>query len=274
MHRRIGMKMRDLMRTQPFTARESDLLGAAQRMMARIGSHHLPVVDGDRVTGMLSERDVLAYRAKADADEEWWRASVADAMTAPVHTAAPDDSLTEVAARLAAERIGAMPIVERGKLVGLVTTTDVLAAEVRVAMEAAPPTLATAADVMTAAPAAVSPEATLLEAVRILVDRGIRHLPVVDEGGGVLGMLSDRDVRDLVGDPQDFIASWKHDPMAVARVSDAMRKVAVTVAEDRPLIELASIFADEKIGALPVVARDGKLIGIVSYVDVLRALAR
>jgi CBS domain-containing protein len=268
------MKMRDMMRTHPMTARATDPLGAAQRAMARLGARHLPVVDGDRVTGILSERDVLAYRARADLDADWWRAPVGDAMTAPAQTAGPDDSLTEVAARLAAAKIGAMPIVERGTLIGLVTVTDVLAAEVREAMAAARPSLASAGDVMTPAPAAVAPDASLLEAVRIMVQRGIRHLPVVDEGGGVVGMLSDRDVRDLVGDPREFVASWQIDPVAVSRVADAMREVAVTIHDDRPVTELADLFADQRLGALPVVDKDGRLVGIVSYVDVLRALAR
>jgi CBS domain-containing protein len=55
-------------------------------------------------------------------------------MIASVQTAGPDDSLTEVAGRLAGSHIGALPIVERGALLGLVTVTDVLEAEVREAM--------------------------------------------------------------------------------------------------------------------------------------------
>jgi CBS domain-containing protein len=266
--------MRDVMRKHPMTARATDALGAAQRAMARLDARHLPVVDGDRVIGILSERDVLAYRARADLDADWWRAPVGDAMTAPAQTAGPDDSLTEVAARLAAAKIGAMPIVERGRLLGLVTVTDVLAAEVREAMAASRPTLATAGDVMTPAPASVGPDASLLEAVRVMVQRGIRHLPVVDEHGRVTGILSDRDVRDLVGDPRGFVASWQIDPSAVSRVADVMSEVATTVTEDRPVTELADLFADHRLGAMPVVGADGALVGIVSYVDVLRALAR
>jgi len=55
-------------------------------------------------------------------------------MISPPQTAAPEDSLTEVAGRLALAKIGAMPVVELGNLIGLVTTTDVLEAEVREAM--------------------------------------------------------------------------------------------------------------------------------------------
>jgi CBS domain-containing protein len=86
-------------------------------------------------------------------------------------------------------------------------------------------------------------------------------------------MLSDRDVRDLVGNPREFVAAWQLYPDAVSRVADAMREVAITVTEDRPVAELAELFAVHRLGAFPVVAADGVLVGIVSYVDVLRAFA-
>jgi len=267
------MRMRDLMRRDPWIVRETDALGAAQRTMARHAVRHLPVISDGRLTGILSERDLLAYRAKADPDEEWWKAPVSAAMTTPVQTAGPDDSLTEVAARLAASKLGAMPIVERGDLLGLVTATDVLAAEVQMAMGPSPRSFAAAEDVMTPTVSAIGPEATLLTAATLMVERGIRHLPVLDEAGMTIGMLSDRDVRDLVGDPTTYVKSHRRDPETTVRVRDAMVTQPITVREDRPLTELALLFADAKIGAVPVVTSSGALVGIVSYIDVLRALA-
>ncbi len=55
-------------------------------------------------------------------------------MRSSPQTAGPDDSLTEAAGRMAMSKIGSLPIVERGKLIGLVTVTDVLDAEVSEAM--------------------------------------------------------------------------------------------------------------------------------------------
>jgi acetoin utilization protein AcuB len=268
------MKMRDVMRTQPWIARESDALGAAQRMMVKLGVRHLPVVSDGKLTGVLSERDLLQYRAKADADEEWWNARVADAMRADPQTAGPDDSLTEVAGRLAVAKIGAMPIVERGKLVGLVTVTDVLGAEVQAAMEPPRPSLATAKDLMTPGPFTVRPETTLLAAARMLATHGMRHLPVIGDSGELVGMISDRDIRDYAGAPSELIKSWQSNAGALLRVDDVMTRAPITVRENTPVMELAGIFAGQAIGALPVVTETGALVGIVSYVDVLRVLAR
>lgn len=53
-----------------------------------------------------------------------------------------------------------------------------------------------------------------------------------------------------------------------------MTATPITVAPDRPLAELAEVFEDRQIGAIPIVDRDGELVGIVSYVDALRVLVR
>lgn len=270
---RLGdMTIGDIMRRSPWVIQASDALGAAQRAMARGHIRHLPVLQDGKLVGLLSERDVLAARARAGADEEWWQTPVRAAMSAPPQTAAPDESLTEAAGRMAAAKIGALPVVERGKLLGLVTVTDVLAAEVAGAMAPAPPELATAADAMTPWPLTVRPETPLADAVALMVDHHIRHLPVLDATSAVVGMLAERDVRTAIGDPFAYIEKRSRSE-AQYKVRDVMSRPVITVPFDRPLVELARSFADGRIGAVPVTDRFGALIGIVSYVDALRALA-
>lgn len=128
------MKLREIMKPDPVTATDVTPLGDAQRTMRDHEIRHLPVVRNGRLCGILSERDILAYRARIEGESDWWRAPVRDAMTAPPQTAGPEDSITEAAGRLALSKIGALPIVDQGKLIGLVTTGDVLDAEVRSAM--------------------------------------------------------------------------------------------------------------------------------------------
>ncbi len=128
------MKVRDIMKPSPITATEITHLGEALQLMMKSRIRHLPIVRGDHLCGILSERDILHYRAITAFREDWWRAPVTAAMVATVQTAGPDDSLTEIAGRLADSRLGALPIVERGKLLGIVSVVDVLDAEVRQAM--------------------------------------------------------------------------------------------------------------------------------------------
>jgi CBS-domain-containing membrane protein len=264
------MKIRDIMRPGPYTIGENETLGAAQRVMIRSHVRHLPVVREARLVGILSQRDVLA--ARGGIDEDWWAYPVATAMHSPVQTAGPDDSLTEVAGRLAQAKIGAMPVVDRGRLIGLVTVTDLLDAEVRAAMQPTPATTATAVDAMTPFPFTIRPETPLIEAVAVMVDRHVRHVPVVDATSSIVGMLSERDVRTAVGDPIAF-RELRGRSQPGRRVRDVMTRPAVPVAFDRPIVDIARLFADGTIEAVPVVDKFGALLGIISYVDVLRALA-
>lgn len=266
------MKIRDIMRPGPITIHASDTLGSAQRVMARGRIRHLPVLAGDKLVGMLSARDILAARARNDGEVDWWKIPLDSAMSTPVHFAGPDDSLTEIAGRMALEKIGAMPVVERGKLLGLVTVTDVLDAEVRTAMRPPPLSLATAADAMTPFPLITSPQTPIADAVARMVDHHVRHLPVVDAKSTVVGMLSERDVRSAIGDPLQYVELGRSTTRL--HVRDVMTAPVVTVPFDRPLLELAKAFADARIGAVPVLDKFDALIGIVSYVDCLRLLTR
>ena len=264
------MKVRDIMRPDPFAVGETDALGVAHAAMARHHIRHLPVLGEGRVVGILSERDVLAARARGNGESRWWKLPVRDAMTHPVQTAGPDDSLTEVAGRMAAAKIGALPIVERGKLLAIVTIPDVLAAEVRAAMGGETRSTAIAADIMTPLPSTVPPEAGIERAVEIMAERQVRHLPVVDGTSTIVGMLSERDVRAAVGPPGRYLD--QRGPLLT--VHQVMTTPATVVRFDRPVHELANEFADDRLDATPVVDQFGALVGIISYVDILRALAR
>jgi acetoin utilization protein AcuB len=267
------MKIREVMRQGAFVIESHDTVGAAHRMMTRAHIRHLPVVHDGKLVGMLSERDALGLRARLEGDESWWAVPVRRAMSTPVQFAHPDDSLTEVAGRLAAGKLGAMPIVDHGRIIGIATTTDVLDAEVRVAMAPAPISAEVAGTVMTPFPLTVAPDALLVDAVELMLHRHVRHLPVVDAHGTIVGMLSERDIRTAIGDLAGYATSLGMS-LSQPRVRQAMTHPAIVVPYDLPLPDVVRRFIDDRVGALPVVDTFGALLGIVSYVDALRALAR
>lgn len=123
------------MTPNPETVVETTTLGDAQRLMSDRKIRHLPVLRQGRLCGIISARDILRYRATTPFREDWWRAPVVSAMVEHPQTANPDDSVVEATARLASARIGALPIVRLGKLIGIVTVTDLLQAEVQRAMQ-------------------------------------------------------------------------------------------------------------------------------------------
>lgn len=137
-------------------------------------------------------------------------------------------------------------------------------------------------DVMTRSPYTVDPEAPIETATAVMRDRGVRHLPVVSDAGKLVGMISDRDVRDAV-----FAPAFAERLSAVARrrlrgltetvenlrVKDVMTWDAVTTEQDALLAQAAAVMFEGRFGSLPVMEK-GKLVGIVTEHDVLKALAR
>ena len=134
------------------------------------------------------------------------------------------------------------------------------------------PIAAVASTVMTADPETVSEESSLFEAAASMAEIGVRHLPVVNENGVLVGMLSDRDIRSSIGDPVDALRGRRDE--SESRVSDVMTPDPLRATLDMPVAELASMLADERIGAVPVVDEGDHPVGIVSYVDLIRFLAR
>lgn len=131
----------------------------------------------------------------------------------------------------------------------------------------------TAEEIMTADPVTISENGTLSEAIEILCEKDIRHLPVI-RNGEVVGMLSDRDIRgvglSVFGDLKNVD---KLRARLSARVASLMSGDVVTVERSTPLAEIVDLMLSEKVGAVPVVEEDtNKLVGIISYVDILQVL--
>ena len=130
-----------------------------------------------------------------------------------------------------------------------------------------------AAELMTENPRTVRVDDSVGEAAEVFQTMSFRHLPVVDEQGELVGMLSDRDLRALeVPYAQD--AETVGTALQRARVSAAtmMSSDVVSVGPDTDVTEIMELLLENKIGAVPVVDADGALVGIVSYADVFRGL--
>jgi len=136
-------------------------------------------------------------------------------------------------------------------------------------------------DVMTKKPFSIDPEAPVGTAVAIMTDHKIRHLPVVDDRGGIIGIVTDRDLRSAAlatGLEQHLSQAARRRlrdlgaTLEDLRVKHAMTWHPVTAPAEIPLTQAAALMLEKHVGCLPVV-ENGALVGILTERDALRALA-
>jgi acetoin utilization protein AcuB len=127
-------------------------------------------------------------------------------------------------------------------------------------------------DLMTATPITVAPMTPMLEARQCMAKARIRHLIVVEDDR-VVGIITDRDIRLNLPSPATSLSVWELNfLLASLTVRSVMTSAVLVVESQRPIAEAARIMIDHKIGALPVVD-DGRLVGIITESDFVRALA-
>jgi CBS domain-containing membrane protein len=127
------MKVRDIMVKEVATLDINDELSLANDIMRLGRIRHLPVVDGSRLAGIISERDLfrsslaqaLGYGTKATRDL-MKTLRIKDIMVSEVTTVSADTALCKAVRLMVDRKIGCLPVVENDRLVGLITETDVL----------------------------------------------------------------------------------------------------------------------------------------------------
>lgn len=127
------MLVKDVMKTQLVTLNADSKLGFANDIMYLGRIRHLPVVKGETIAGILTQRDL--YRASLTSILTNWKENkefldsikVSEVMTKNVITVSPDATIEEAAQIMIDKKVGGLPVVkEKNKLVGLITETDVL----------------------------------------------------------------------------------------------------------------------------------------------------
>ncbi len=147
----------------------------------------------------------------------------------------------------------------------------------------------TVADVMSKVPISVKPEMPLKEAIKILADKHISGLPVVNNDGKLVGIVSETDLmwQESGVTPPPYImlldsVIFLENPARYEKeihkalgetVEEVMTKNPLTITPEKPLSEAARIMHERKIHRLPVLDENGQMIGILTLGDIIRAMA-
>ena len=127
------MQVRDFMTTDLTTLGEDEVLVDATLIFARGGVRHIPILNGRKLVGIVTERDLKHYTPSIlsgipaeDYNRLMSTTSLSKIMTRDPITIEPGKSIYEAAKLLYDHRIGCLPVIEEGELRGIITTTDIL----------------------------------------------------------------------------------------------------------------------------------------------------
>ena len=248
------MKIRDVMSKDVVTAMPGDPVSAALRQMSDGGVSCLVVIDGGRVVGILSQRDVL--RAIAGPLADLRRVTVAQTMSSPVQSVSPSLSILTAGRIMEARQIRRLPVLDGKQLVGIVTQTDITRGLITLIP------LRSISGIMTRDVATVPKSVSVAEAARIMDSRRISCVVVMEQDEPA-GVLTEKDMIQRV-------VTAERNPCET-RVADVMSSPVTTIPQDYSVLEVC-----RKMDALHVhrliVMEGGKLCGIVTQTDIMRAV--
>ncbi len=137
-------------------------------------------------------------------------------------------------------------------------------------------------DMMTKHPFTIDPDAPLGTAMDVMRTKDLRHLPVVDEAGQLVGIITDRDLRQACFAPvvAEYLSAGAQrgvrqvgQTLEDLKVRNFMTWVVVTAHPDASLAHAALIMSERRVGSLPVI-ESGKLVGMLTERDMLEALSK
>lgn len=130
----------------------------------------------------------------------------------------------------------------------------------------------------------LSPDISVKEAMEILLKRKISGLPVIDKDGKLVGMFTEKSILSyllpsyiekvgrFVYEENPKAAGKKLAELCRIKISQLMRKEVITTTEETTLCEAARIMLTQKARRLPVIDKEGKIVGILAREDILRAM--
>jgi acetoin utilization protein AcuB len=128
------------------------------------------------------------------------------------------------------------------------------------------------ADYMHPTPITVHPEELVRTASQRMRGNNIRHLPVVTRAGTLVGIITDRDLRQASASDEPHLAAYELTALLEKlTVQEVMTRQVTTVRRSTPVAAAAQLFVEKKFGCLPVVRDDNTLEGIITVTDLLRA---
>ena len=119
----------------------------------------------------------------------------------------------------------------------------------------------------------LQPSDSISRAIHLMKEKRIRRIPIVSEAWKLVGIVSDRDLKDVSPSRATTLDIWElHAVLDKLKIADVMTKKPWTVAPETPIEKAAALMLEKRVEGLPVLDTKGTVIGILTEGDVFRAL--
>lgn len=254
-------RAKDIMKCAVIVIRKDESVYEAIRLMIGKNISGLPVVDETGLVGIISEKDLL----KLLFDKEFLPGIVEDYMTKDVVSFDEEDSVLDVCNSLMTNHFRRVPILRRGNIVGIISRADLIKAhkdKFKPESIAEEPAIhkdfPRARDIMKCGVVSITKEKPIYEAMEILAIKEITGLPVVDDYMNLVGIISEKDMLNLLYEP-------KAKP---GNVEDFMTEEVVSFSQNDNLFDICDCLMNNHFRRVPILDR-GKLVGIISVTDII-----
>ncbi|MCX5633028.1 MAG: CBS domain-containing protein, partial [Phycisphaerae bacterium] len=253
---RIWLEARDVMSQDVATVPMDESAVSAAKLMSRNNISCVVVVRNETVEGILTETDLLRNVAGQNKDFDKIRNS--EIMSSPVISIAPELSVLEASKIMKEKNIRRLPIVDKNRLVGIITQTDLVRVLTFYGM------WKNIEEIMSRDVAVIQRGEAVADAAKIMNARNCSCI-VVLSGGDVVGILTEKDILEK-------IVAAKKDP-ARTKVEEIMSSPVISVPPDYSAFNSSRMMEQKHIRRL-VVMENERLCGIVTQTDIFRAIKK
>jgi PAS domain S-box-containing protein len=251
---RTWLAVSDVMSKNVATISPDETVVSAAKMMSERRISCLAVMDGGQVAGILTETDML--RRVARNGKHFYQTKLEQIMSYSVKSVFPDMSVLEASEIMGEMCIKRLPILEQGKLVGIVTQTDLVRALTSYGL------WRDVSEIMSRNVAVIPDDATVAEAAELMTLRKISCIVVLD-GGEAAGVLTQKDMIKRV-------VALQRDPARV-RMQDVMSSPVASIPANCSVFSASKMMEETSVRRL-VVTEDKRLAGVVTQTDIFMAV--
>ena len=263
------MQIKNLMSTSLITIDKDQSLADALKLLRKNRISRLPVLNNKELTGIISERDIAKKLGSSKYESmPASRLHVSSVMVKDIISVPQSMRLAEVANIMLENGIGSVPVIDDGKMVGIVSKADF----VTMAIDGEYDNICTK-EIMTKDVISVSPSERLIHARRVSIDAKVGRLPVIDDEE-LVGMITSKDLmRAFIDFRKKVPERYQKSQIKEVLVEYIMSRNPLVVTKDHSISDVAKIMIETGYNGLPVV-EDDKVIGIITQTDILRLIAK